>query len=90
MRGKSQQLIDVSPKTTQEIFWDLDNPDIDDCFNCACIGCAHLDCDIRDECEECRPMTLLYCSERIQTTTPALRQAQYHPSLSRRGVMEAV
>jgi hypothetical protein len=33
------------------------------CKDCACCGCAHLDCDIRDKCSECRPMVLLFCSE---------------------------
>jgi hypothetical protein len=33
------------------------------CMDCACCGCAHLDCDIRDKCSECRPMVLLFCSE---------------------------
>jgi hypothetical protein len=33
------------------------------CKDCACIGCSHLDCDIRDKCSECRPLVLLFCSE---------------------------
>ena len=52
------------------LFWDvLQTPDAVDyitCEDCACIDCARFSgCDIRDKCEECRPMTLLYCSERI-------------------------
>jgi hypothetical protein len=35
------------------------------CSDCACVDCGRFsDCDIRDKCSDCRPMVLLFCSER--------------------------
>lgn len=35
------------------------------CGHCPCIDCAAFsDCDIRDKCSDCKPMVLLFCSER--------------------------